>query len=147
MSNIQHLISTLRFLITTRNVHRKRRAHEMMTAIVIFLVISRKKVLKLNVHGFTVWQLDLIWCKRNFKKLKSVRTQMESLTRILLVFLHFQWNVHAKLMLSNNTGHILSLFLSFKQNLWKCDFIQLAITACLFSSKFQSNWPQQSWIK
>ena len=116
-------------------------------ATVKFLVISRKKVLKLNVHGFTVWQLDLIWYKRNFKKLKSVRTQMESLNRILLVLLHFQWNVHAKLMLSSYTGHILSLLLSYKQNLWKCDFIQLAITACLFSSKFQSNWPQHSWIK
>ena len=118
-----------------------------MSATVKFLVISRKEVLKLNVHGFTIWQLDLIWYKRNLKKLKSVRTQMESLTRILLVLLHFQWNVHAKLMLSSNTGHILSLLLSYKQNLWKCDFIQLAITACLFSSKFQSNWPQHSWIK
>ena len=103
-------------------------------ATVKFFVISRKKVLKLNVHGFTVWQLDLIWYKRNLKKLKSVRTQMESLTRILLVLLHFQWNVHAKLMLSSNTGHTLSLLLSFKQNLWKCEFSH---TTCNHSMSFQ----------
>ena len=103
-------------------------------ATVKFLVISRKKVSKLNVNGFTVWQLNLIWYKRNLKKFKSVRTQMESLTRILLVFLPFQWNVHAKLMLSSNTGHTLSLLLSFKQNLWKCELFH---TTCNHSMSFQ----------
>jgi len=105
-----------------------------MNATVKFFVISRKKVLKLNVHGFTVWQLNLIWYKINLKKFKSVRTQMESLTRILLVLLHFQWNVHVKLMLSSNTGHILSLRLSFKQNLWKCELFH---TICNHSMSFQ----------
>ena len=98
------------------------------------LVISRKKDLKLNVHVFTVWQLNLIWCNRNLKKIQFSQNSNRITYQNLLVFLHFQWNVHDKLMLSNNTGHILSLFLSFKQNLWKCEFFH---TTCNHSMSFQ----------
>ena len=104
-------------------------------ATVKFFVISRKKVLKLNVHGFTVWQLNLIWCNRNLKKIQiSQNSNGITYQNLLVFFLHFQWNVHAKLMLSNNTGHILSLFLSFKQNLWKCELFH---TTCNHSMSFQ----------
>ena len=103
-------------------------------ATVKFFVISRKKVLRLNVHGFTVWQLNPIWYNRNLKKNHISQNSNGITYQNLLVFLHFQWNVHAKLMLSNNTGHILSLFLSFKQNLWKCELFH---TTCNHSMSFQ----------
>ena len=103
-------------------------------ATVKFFVISRKKVLKLNVHGFAVWQLSLIWCNRNLKKIQISQNSNGITYQNLLVFLHFQWNVHAKLMLSSNTGQTLSLLCSFKQNLWKCEFSH---TTCNHSMSFQ----------
>ena len=107
----------------------------------------KKKSFKIKcswIHCLTI-KSNLI--KRNLKKFKSVRTLMESLTRIFLSFYPFNeifmpnW---CSLVIQDT--HSPSFLVSSKICENMNFFIQLAITACLFSSKFQSNWPQHSWI-